>query len=85
VAEIYKDDLNDSEAWRADVSGVYCGTIPAIGWPDDARQAILENSQEAQAEKAGEAQPVGETSAIAEIWRGGVRKRLRRVKARARL
>jgi len=29
---------------------------------DDARQAILEIGQEAQAEKAGEAQPVGETA-----------------------
>jgi N-acetylmuramoyl-L-alanine amidase len=61
VAEIYKDDLNDSEAARATFQE-FLRHYPRNRLADDARQAILEIGQEAQAEKAGEAQPVGETA-----------------------
>jgi N-acetylmuramoyl-L-alanine amidase len=61
VAEIYKDDLNDSEAARATFQE-FLRHYPHNRLADDARQAILEIDQEAQAEKAGEAQPATETA-----------------------
>ncbi len=61
VAEIYKDDLNDSEAARATFQE-FLRHYPRNRLADDARQAILEIDQEAQAEKAGEAQTASETA-----------------------
>jgi N-acetylmuramoyl-L-alanine amidase len=59
VAEIYKDDLNDSEAARATFQQ-FLHHYPHSRLADDARQAMLEIDQQAKGEKAGEAQQVTE-------------------------
>jgi N-acetylmuramoyl-L-alanine amidase len=56
VAEIYKDDLNDSEAARSTFQE-FLRHYPHNRLADDARQAILELDQQAEAEKAGRTQP----------------------------
>ena len=55
VAEIYKDDLNNSDAARATFQE-FLRHYAHNRLADDARQAILEIDQEAQSEKAGESQ-----------------------------
>jgi len=59
VAEIYKDDLNDSQAARASFQE-FLHHYPRNRLADDARQAILEIDQQALAEKQGPSQPVEE-------------------------
>src|SRR5580700_11052100 len=56
VAEIYKDDLNDSAAARSTFQE-FLRHYPHNRLADDARQAILELDQQAEAEKAGRTQP----------------------------
>jgi N-acetylmuramoyl-L-alanine amidase len=56
VAEIYKDDLNNSEAARTTFQE-FLHHYPHNRLADDARQAILEIDQQALDEKAGEAKP----------------------------
>jgi len=56
VAEIYKDDLNDSEAARSTFQE-FLRHYPHNRLADDARQAILELDQQAEAEKARRTQP----------------------------
>jgi N-acetylmuramoyl-L-alanine amidase len=55
VGEIYKDDLNDPEAARSSFQE-FLRRYPHNRLADDARQAIVELNQEAEAEKAAEAQ-----------------------------
>jgi len=55
IGEIYKDDLNDPAAARATFQE-FLRHYPHNRLADDARQAIVEVNQEAQAEKAAEAQ-----------------------------
>jgi N-acetylmuramoyl-L-alanine amidase len=54
IGEIYKDDLSDSEAARATFQE-FLRRYPHNRLADDARQAIAELNQKAQAEKAAEA------------------------------
>lgn len=61
VAEIYKDDLNDSEAARSTFQE-FLRHYPHNRLADDARQAILELDQQAAAEKAGRTQPAPEVA-----------------------
>ena len=61
VAEIYKDDLNDSEAARSAFQE-FLRHYPHNRLADDARQAILELDQQAAAEKAGRTQPAPEAA-----------------------
>jgi N-acetylmuramoyl-L-alanine amidase len=61
VAEIYKDDLNDSEAARSSFQE-FLRHYPHNRLADDARQAILELDQQAAAEKAGRTQPAPEVA-----------------------
>jgi N-acetylmuramoyl-L-alanine amidase len=56
VAEIYKDDLNDSAAARSTFQE-FLHHYPHNRLADDARQAIVEIDQQAKAEKAAEAAP----------------------------
>jgi N-acetylmuramoyl-L-alanine amidase len=60
VAEIYKDDLNDSAGARATFQE-FLRHYPHNRLADDARQAILEIDQQAQEAKAGETQPATES------------------------
>jgi N-acetylmuramoyl-L-alanine amidase len=60
VAEIYKDDLNDSAAARSTFQE-FLHHYPNNRLADDARQAIVEIDQQAKAEKAAEA-PTTETA-----------------------
>ena len=55
IGEIYKDDLNDPEEARSTFQE-FLRRYPHNRLADDARQAIVEVNQEAQAEKAAEAQ-----------------------------
>jgi N-acetylmuramoyl-L-alanine amidase len=55
VGEIYKDDLNDPEAARSTFQE-FLRRYPHNRLADDARQAIAELNQEAEAEKQAEAQ-----------------------------
>jgi len=57
IGEIYKDDLNDLEAARSTFQE-FLRRYPHNRLADDARQAIAELNQEAQAEKAAEAKKV---------------------------
>jgi N-acetylmuramoyl-L-alanine amidase len=57
VAEIYKDDLNNSEAARTTFQE-FLHHYPHNRLADDARQAILEIDQQALDETAGQAKPV---------------------------
>jgi|HubBroStandDraft_6_1064221.scaffolds.fasta_scaffold00330_16 N-acetylmuramoyl-L-alanine amidase len=57
VGEIYKDDLNDPEAARSAFQE-FLRRYPHNRLVDDARQAIVELNQEAEAEKAAEAQKI---------------------------
>lgn len=61
VAEIYKDDLNNSEAARATFQE-FIRHYPHNRLADDARQAILEIDQQAVAAKAGDGPPVMESA-----------------------
>lgn len=61
VAEIYKDDLNDSPAARASFEE-FLHHYPHNRLADDARQAILEIDQQALGEKEEEPQPAEETA-----------------------
>jgi N-acetylmuramoyl-L-alanine amidase len=61
VAEIYKDDLNDSEAARSTFQE-FLRHYPHNRLADDARQAILELDQQAEAEKEGRTQPASEVA-----------------------
>jgi N-acetylmuramoyl-L-alanine amidase len=61
VAEIYKDDLNDSEAARSTFQE-FLRHYPHNRLADDARQAILELDQQAEAEKEGRTQPAPEVA-----------------------
>ena len=61
VAEIYKDDLNDSEAARSTFEE-FLRHYPHNRLADDARQAILELDQQAKAEKEGRTQPAPEVA-----------------------
>jgi len=61
VAEIYKDDLNNSEAARATFED-FLRHYPRNRLADDAHQAILEIDQQAVAAKAGDALPANETA-----------------------
>jgi N-acetylmuramoyl-L-alanine amidase len=54
IGEIYKDDLNDAEAARSTFQE-FLRRYPHNRLADDARQAIVELNQEAQAEKAQKA------------------------------
>jgi len=56
VAEIYKDDLNDSPAARASFQE-FLHHYPHNRLADDARQAILEIDHQALAEKKGQSRP----------------------------
>ncbi len=55
IGEIYKDDLDDPESARSTFQE-FLRRYPHNRLADDARQAIVELNQEAQAEKAAEAQ-----------------------------
>ena len=55
IGEIYKDDLNDPEAARATFQD-FLRHYPHNRLADGARQAIVELNQEAEAEKASDAQ-----------------------------
>ena len=59
IGEIYKDDLNDPEAARSTFEE-FLGRYPNNRLADDARQAIVELNQEAQAEKAAGAKKAAE-------------------------
>ncbi|MFZ0310393.1 MAG: N-acetylmuramoyl-L-alanine amidase [Candidatus Sulfotelmatobacter sp.] len=59
IGEIYKDDLNDPEAARSTFQE-FLRHYPHNRLADEARQAIVELNQEAQAEKAAEAQKATE-------------------------
>ena len=59
VAEIYKDDLNDSEAARSTFQE-FLHHYPHNRLADDARQAILELDQQAEAQKEGRTQAAPE-------------------------
>jgi N-acetylmuramoyl-L-alanine amidase len=59
IGEIYKDDLNDPEAARSTFQE-FLRRYPHNRLADDARQAIVELKQEAQAEKDAEAQKAAE-------------------------
>ena len=59
IGEIYKDDLNDPEAARSAFQE-FLHRYPQNRLADDARQAITELNQQAQAEKAAAAQKVAE-------------------------
>jgi N-acetylmuramoyl-L-alanine amidase len=59
IGEIYKDDLSDSEAARATFQE-FLRRYPHNRLADDARQAIVELNQKAQAEKAAEARKAAE-------------------------
>ena len=59
IGEIYKDDLNDPEAARSTFEE-FLRRYPNNRLADDARQAIVELNQEAQAEKAVEAKKAAE-------------------------
>ena len=61
VAEIYKDDLNDSEAARSTFEE-FLRHYPHNRLADDARQAILELDQQAEAEKEGRTRPAPEVA-----------------------
>ncbi|MGA9508946.1 MAG: AMIN domain-containing protein, partial [Candidatus Sulfotelmatobacter sp.] len=61
VAEIYKDDLNDSKAARASFQE-FLHHYPHNRLADDARQAILEIDQPALAEKEGQPKAADETA-----------------------
>ncbi len=61
VAEIYKDDFNNSEAARATFQD-FLRHYPHNRLADDARQAILEIDQQAVAEKSGDAVPPNESA-----------------------
>jgi N-acetylmuramoyl-L-alanine amidase len=59
IGEIYKDDLNDSAAARGTFQE-FLRRYPHNRLADDARQAIVELNQKAQAEKAAEARKAAE-------------------------
>src|SRR5208282_2186304 len=59
IGEIYKDDLNDREAARSTFQE-FLHRYPHNRLADDARQAIVELDQEAQAEKTAEAKKAAE-------------------------
>ena len=59
IGEIYKDDLNDPDAARSTFQE-FLRRYPRNRLADDARQAIVELNQEAQAEKAAETQKAAE-------------------------
>jgi N-acetylmuramoyl-L-alanine amidase len=59
IGEIYKDDLNDSDAARSTFQE-FLRRYPHNRLADDARQAISELNQKAQAEKAAEARKAAE-------------------------
>ncbi|MFZ0771862.1 MAG: N-acetylmuramoyl-L-alanine amidase [Candidatus Sulfotelmatobacter sp.] len=59
IGEIYKDDLNDSEAARVTFQD-FLRRYPHNRLASDARQAIVELNEEAEAEKAAEAQRAAE-------------------------
>jgi N-acetylmuramoyl-L-alanine amidase len=61
VAEIYKDDLNDSEAARASFQE-FLRHYPHNRLADDARQAILEIDHQTKADEAGEAPAAAQTA-----------------------
>jgi N-acetylmuramoyl-L-alanine amidase len=61
VAEIYKDDLNDSKAARASFQE-FLHHYPHNRLADDARQAILEIDQQALAENNAQTSPAEETA-----------------------
>ncbi|MGB0010750.1 MAG: N-acetylmuramoyl-L-alanine amidase [Candidatus Sulfotelmatobacter sp.] len=61
VAEIYKDDLNDSKAARASFEE-FLRHYPHNRLADDARQAILEIDQQALAENNAQTRPAEETA-----------------------
>jgi N-acetylmuramoyl-L-alanine amidase len=59
IGEIYKDDLNDSEAARATFQD-FMRRYPHNRLADDARQAIVEVNEKAQGEKIAEARRTAE-------------------------
>ena len=59
IGEIYKDDLNDSEAARTTFQE-FLRRYPHIRLADDARRAIVELNEAAQAEKIAEARRAAE-------------------------
>jgi N-acetylmuramoyl-L-alanine amidase len=59
IGEIYKDDLNDSEAARGTFQE-FLRRYPHNRLADDARQAIVELNQKAQAERVAEARRASE-------------------------
>jgi N-acetylmuramoyl-L-alanine amidase len=63
IGEIYKDDLNDTEAARSAFQE-FLHRYPHNRLADDARQAIAELNQEAQAEKAAAAQKAAEKTRL---------------------
>ena len=74
IGEIYKDDLNDSEAARNTFED-FLRRYPHNRLADDARQAIVELDQQAQAEKAAEARRAAEKKQAAK--NGGSNKNVR--------
>ena len=74
IGEIYKDDLNDTEAARNTFED-FLRRYPHNRLADDARQAIVELDQQAQAEKAAEARRAAEKKQAAK--NGGSNKNVR--------